>query len=38
MLEQNPDRREAMSTRAQLRLLVDFFVWLLSAPLTDRRA
>jgi hypothetical protein len=38
MLEENVGRPDTMSTRAQLRLLVEFFVWLLSAPLSDRRA
>jgi hypothetical protein len=38
MLEENIRRPDTMSARAQLRLLIEFFVWLLSAPLSDRRA
>jgi hypothetical protein len=38
MWSEDVDYPGAMATRVKLRLLVEFFVWLLTAPLSDRNA
>jgi hypothetical protein len=38
MWSNDVDYQDTMATRAKLRLLVEFFVWLLTAPLSERNA
>ena len=36
MWNEDDDYRDTMATQVKLRLLVEFFIWLLTAPMSQR--